>query len=77
MNYRLFQVGEFWKHLDWPDPSIAFGLMVTVLQQMCELAQFYLREVYQAIGDKFNEQGQFLTSVEVSVCVCVRACACN
>ena len=65
--YLPSQVGEFWKHLDWPDPSVAFAYMVTVLQQMCDLAQFYLREVYKAIGDKFNEQGQFLTSVEVGV----------
>ena len=43
-----------------------FGLMVGIIQQMSDCAQLYLKELYRALGSKYNEQGQFLTSEEVS-----------
>lgn len=63
----LLQVGEFLKHLDWPDAKVSFGLMVTMVQQMSDCAQLYLKELYAALGNKYNEHGQFLTSEEVSI----------
>ena len=66
----LMQVGEFWGHLDWPDPSVAYGLMITMLQQMCDCTQFYVRELHSAY-ESCDHSKEFYTTEEVCVCVCV------
>ena len=37
-----------------------------MLQQMCDCAQFYVRELYSSHGDQYDEEGKFHTTEEVS-----------
>ena len=63
----FLQVGEFWKHLDWPDASVAYGLMVHMIQEICDCAQYYVGELYRSLTDHFDEEGKFLTSEKVGL----------
>ena len=62
----IIQVGEFWKHLDWPDPSVAYGFMIHMVQEMCDLTQFYVEKLYQAHSHSYDQDGKFMTSEHVS-----------
>jgi len=61
----LVQVAEFWRRLDWPDPSIAYSMMVYMLQEVSELAHFYVQQVYEARMDKFKSLSKFAASDDV------------
>ena len=61
----LLSVGEFWKHLDWPDASVSYGLMVTMIQKMCDCAQYYVGELYESLENEYDEEGKFLASEKV------------
>ena len=63
----LLQVGSFWKHLEWPIASVAYGHAVTVVQGISECALFYVGEVFKKLShnDMFNEKGQFRATEKV------------
>ena len=61
----IIQVGNFWKDLDWPDASVAYGLMVYMVQEMSDLAHFYVEQLYKAHTHLYDEHGKFMTSEEV------------
>ena len=64
----LIQVGSFWKHLEWPVASVAYGHAVYVMQAISECALFYVGEVVKKLGreDMFDENGRFRASEKVS-----------
>ena len=63
----LLQVGSFWKHLEWPIASVAYGLAVSVMQKVSECALFYVGEVFKRLNreDMFNEKGRFRATEKV------------
>ena len=63
----LLQVGSFWKHLEWPIASVAYGYAVIVIQGISECALFYVGEVFKKLShnDMFNEKGQFRATEKV------------
>ena len=63
----LLQVGSFWKHLDWPVASVAYGLAVSVMQKISECALFYVGEVFRKLShdDMFDEKGRFRATEKV------------
>ena len=63
----LLQVGSFWKHLEWPIASVAYGYAVTVIQGIGECALFYVGEVFKKLShkDMFDEKGQFRATEKV------------
>ena len=65
------QVAKFWSDLDWPDASISYSMMVYMVQEMSDLAQFYVQQLYQARIDSYKSLSQFAASDDVSRCVCV------
>ena len=70
----LLQIGYFWKHLDWPIASVAYGYCLSIMERICECAQFYVGEVFQSLQDRnimYDDQGRFRASEKVCVCVCV------
>lgn len=62
----LIEVGKFWKNINWPDASVSYGLMVYVVEQICECVLYYVKELYQCQTSKFDKEGKFLASQEVS-----------
>ena len=63
----LIQVAEFWKNLDWPDPSVSYSMMVYMVQEMSDLAQFYVQQLYQARVDSYSTLRHFSASDDVSL----------
>ena len=65
----LLQVGSFWKHLEWPVASVAYGLAVSVMQKVSECALFYVGEVFRRLSreDMFDEKGRFRATEKVSL----------
>ena len=63
----LLQVGSFWKHLDWPVASVAYGLAVSVMQKVSECALFYVGELFRNLNreDMFDEKGRFRATEKV------------
>lgn len=67
----LLQIGYFWKHLDWPEPSVAYGYSLSIMEQICDCAQFYVSEVFRSLEDRnimYDEQGRFRASEKVCLC---------
>ena len=64
----LLQVGTFWKHLEWPIASVAYGHAVSVMQAISECALFYVEEVFKKLGreDIFDREGRFRATEKVS-----------
>ena len=64
----LLQVGNFWKHLEWPVASVAYGYAVSVVQGISESALFYVGEVFKKLShnDMFDERGQFRATEKVA-----------
>ena len=64
----LLQVGSFWKHLDWPVASVAYGFAVSVMQKISECALFYVGESFRKLGhdDMFDKSGRFRATEKVS-----------
>ena len=64
----LLQVGSFWKHLEWPVASEAYGFGVSVMQKISECALFYVGEVFEKLShdDMFDEKGRFRATEKVS-----------
>ena len=63
----LLQVGSFWKHLEWPIASVAYGYAIAVVQGISECALFYVGEVFKKLShhDMFDEKGQFRATEKV------------
>ena len=63
----LLQVGTFWKNLQWPVASVAYGHAISVVQGICECALFYVGEVFKKLShdDMFDEKGQFRATEKV------------
>ena len=63
----LLQVGSFWKHLEWPIASVAYGYAVTVVQGISECSLFYVGEVFKKLShhNMFDEKGQFRATEKV------------
>ena len=63
----LLQVGTFWKNLEWPVASVAYGYAISVVQGISECALFYVGEVFKKLShaDMFDEKGQFRATEKV------------
>ena len=64
----LLQVGSFWKHLEWPVASEAYGFAVSVMQKISECSLFYVGEVFRKLNhdDMFDEKGRFRATEKVN-----------
>ena len=64
----LLQVGSFWKHLEWPVASVAYGHAVAVMEGISECALFYVGEVFKKLrrDDIFDEKGRFRATKKVT-----------
>ena len=63
----LLKIGNFWKHLEWPVASVAYGFGVSVMQKITECSLFYVGEVFKKLTheDMFDENGRFKASEKV------------
>ena len=64
----LVQVAEFWRRLDWPEATVAYSMMVYMLQEVSDLAHFYVQQVYQARMEKYKSLSTFAASDDVRFC---------
>ena len=63
----LLQVGSFWKHLEWPVASEAYGYAISVVVGISDCALFYVGEVFRKLTNKdmFDEKGHFRATEKV------------
>ena len=63
----LLQVGSFWKNLEWPVASEAYGYAISVVEGISDCALFYVGEVFRKLTDKdmFDEKGHFRATEKV------------
>ena len=63
----LLQVCSFWKHLEWPVASEAYGYAISVVKGISQCALFYMGEVFENLshGDIFDKRGQFRATDKV------------
>ena len=63
----LLQVGSFWKHLEWPVASVAYGYAIFIVEAIGKCALFYVGEVFKKLSheDMFDEKGQFRATEKV------------
>ena len=67
-NGFLLQMATFWKHLDWPVASEAYGYAVSLIQNMCNCACIFVSDVFASLQpkDTLDDQGRFKASEKVS-----------
>ena len=64
----LLSVGTFWKNLEWPVASVAYGHAVSVMEAISECALFYVEEVFKKLNreDILDGEGRFRVTEKVS-----------
>ena len=63
----LLQIATFWKHLDWPVASEAYGYAVSLIQNMCNCVNIFIDKIFSSLSpaDLHDEQGRFKASEKV------------
>ena len=66
-NGFLLQMATFWKHLNWPVASEAYGYAVSLVENMCSCAGLFIGEVFASLRSKdlVDDQGRFKASEKV------------
>ena len=67
----LHQTAAFWQHLDWPVASEAYGFAVSMIENMCCCAEFYVGKIFGSLNSESlqDEHGRFKASEKVSVLI--------
>ena len=65
----LHQMAAFWQHLDWPVASEAYGFAVSMIENMCCCAEFYVGKIFESLNSESlqDEHGRFKASEKVSL----------
>lgn len=67
----LLQMGSFWQNLSWPVASEAYGFTVTIIQNICESALYYVETVYGSLKEleeaSYDEQGRFQATEKLCI----------
>ena len=63
----LHQMAAFWQHLDWPVASEAYGFAVSMIENMCCCAEFYVGKIFGSLNSESlqDEHGRFKASEKV------------
>ena len=64
----LHQMAAFWQHLNWPVASEAYGFAVSMIENMCCCAEFYVGKIFGSLNSESlqDEHGRFKASEKVS-----------
>lgn len=64
----LHQLAGFWQHIDWPVASEAYGFAVSMIENMCSCAEFYVGKIFVSLSSESlrDKQGRFKVSEKVS-----------
>ena len=64
----LHQMAAFWKHVDWPVASEAYGYAVSMIENICCCAELYVRKIFASLGSESlrDQHGRFKASEKVS-----------
>ena len=64
----LHQMAAFWQHLDWPVASEAYGYAVSMIENMCCCAEFYVGKIFGSLNSEClqDEHGRFKASEKVA-----------
>ena len=63
----LHQLAAFWQHIDWPVASEAYGFAVSMIENMCCCAEFYVGKIFASLSSQSlrDEHGRFKASEKV------------
>lgn len=63
----LHQMAKFWQHVDWPVASEAYGYAVSMIENMCCCAEFYVGKIFASLKSErlHDECGRFKASEKV------------
>jgi hypothetical protein len=64
----LLQVGNFWKHLQWPRAAESYSYTAAIVQHICDCAVYYAGQVYTRVtNEDIYKDGQFHASEKLCI----------
>ena len=68
-NGFLHQMATFWQHLNWPVAHEAYGYAVSMIENMCCCAEFYVGKIFASLSSErlHDEHGRFKVSEKVTL----------